>query len=273
MKNITMHEDIYVFSQYAGEDRPMHVYMAGVSYCDESYKIERSSYEHYVIEYTLEGEGMLEAQGQRYTLRPGDVYFLYKGRGHRYGCSGEKWTKLWVVLDGEVADALFRIYLKGSPNVLHALDIEAHMRHILSLAASRDVPYAQMVDQMTFIVHRILAAAQHHPLKTPLLLQERIKDYIDAHLSEPFSLETLSELLHYSRNHIINVFRSSYGCTPYAYYEQQKMLVGRELLAETTESISAVTARLGMDSPQYFSKCFKKHFGLTPSEFRKCRSS
>ena len=102
-----MHEDIYIFSQYQRENGEADVPMAGISFCDQSYFIERENYGHYVIEYTVEGEGVLEAGRKKWRICPKTTYFLYPGAGHRYYCPGGTWHKIWVVMTGKLAEALF----------------------------------------------------------------------------------------------------------------------------------------------------------------------
>ena len=42
----------------------------------------------------------------------------------------------------------------------------------------------------------------------------------------------------------------------------------RELLEGSDMKISAVARRVGFQSPGYFGYLFKKHFGVTPSQFK-----
>jgi len=270
-----MKEDIYTFSQYVTSDREANVLMAGISYCDASYYIERTDHDAYVMEYTMEGEGVLEVDGQHYTIGAGDTYFLYKGKGHKYYCKSEKWIKLWVVISGRVTEALFQGYLKEQPNVLYGFDILRNMQNILSLVKNRDLSYEEMVDQIMVIVHKILIAAKRYTTRETgnfYRLQEAVKDYIDDNLDKPLKLEKLAEMFHYSKNHIINLFRDRYGVTPYVYYERQKILAGRELLRNTSLTVSDISEKLGFETPQYFSKCFKKYCGVSPLKFRReCR--
>jgi len=263
-----MHEDIYVFSQYIRPENPLNIHLAGISYCDDSYCICRPDYDHFVIEYTLDGEGVLETGGNAYHLHAGDAYFLYKGRGHRYYCTGGSWTKIWIVVDGPLADALFGIYLCHRPDVIHAPGIKREMEKMLSLVKDRTLSYAEMTERTGILLHSVLIAASRHPLSEEKSLPEMIKGYIDSHLERPLSLQELSEKLHYSKNHIINVFRSAYSVTPHMYYETQKIRIACELLTGTTETVSGISARVGMDSPQYFTKCFKRHTGVTPTKYR-----
>lgn len=266
-----MKEDIYVFAQYVRPEREANVPIAGVSYCDATYCIERSDYDSYVIEYTVAGEGVLEVDGQKYDIHAGDTYFLYKRKGHRYYCKNNSWTKLWVVISGEVAEALFHAYLKSRPNVLHGFEIGKSMEAIIALAGNKTLSYEEMVDEIIVKVHEILISAKafsEKEARSACVLSKSMKNYIDENLNKALKLEELSRIFNYSRNHLINVFREEYGITPYAYYEKQRMLMAGALLKNTSISVSDISGKLGFENPQCFSKRFKAYFKIAPTLFR-----
>lgn len=57
--------------------------------------------------------------------------------------------------------------------------------------------------------------------------------------------------------------------TPNDYILHVKMGKSLSLLNDTMMTIAEITYQLGFSKPAYFSKCFKKQFGLTPAEYRK----
>ena len=266
-----MREEVYAFHQYDRPERGVNMLMAGVSYCDSSYRIERSAYDHFVIEHVEDGEGMLETGGRAYEVGAGDTYFLYPGRAHRYYCREERWIKRWIVISGELAETMFRVYMREQPDVLYGFDIDRSMRQIIDLAKDRGISYEVMTDRVAVEVHRILIAAREYSVSKPRSVSASIRDYIDANLYRPLRLDELTQRFGYSKNHLINLFRESCGMTPYAYYEKQKMLVARELLVNTSTPIGEIAARLGFENPQYFSKCFKRYFDAAPSHVRRGR--
>ena len=160
-----MKEEIYVFSQYTCPKQALKLMLAGISYCDSSYKVERADYNHYVIEHVLDGEGVLEADGQIYELKAGDTYFLYRGKGHKYYCRDNFWNKIWIVVDGGLAEALFDAYLPGRPAMLSDFDIQDHMQYLLDLARDKALPYEELTAQTAVTVHKILVAARDYPQK------------------------------------------------------------------------------------------------------------
>lgn len=264
-----MHEEVYAFSQYVKPELPVNILMAGVSYCDNSYIVKRSNYDYFVVEYTFDGAGILEVDGQQYNIGTNDTYFLYKGKGHRYYCKENSWKKIWVVFSGELVEILFNMYLKTYPNVLHQFTIYGSLQKIIDLAKDPETSYEEMVNQSVIILHKILVLANGLYVTKSNNLPVAVKNYIDDNLNRPLDLKELSEVFHFSRNYIIDLFRKYFGYTPYVYYEKQRMDTAKELLINTSMSVRDVASRLGFDNQNYFSKCFKKQFDIAPSHFRK----
>ena len=266
-----MHEDVHLFKQYVQPQKAANVLMAGISYGDQSYRIERLNYDNYVIEYTIDGEGTLEVNSEAYCLKSGTLHFLYKGQGHKYYCSGERWNKIWVVLYGEIVESLFQIYLKHQPSIIECPEAEPLMRSIFEIAQNQANGYDELADEILIYVHKVLLLVQKKIIEPPITssLAEKIKAHIDANLHKPLRLDELSIRMHYSKNHIINVFRNHYHITPYTYYEKQRISAAAELLKNTSLTVDSIAKEYGFENSQCFSKSFKKHFSLSPLHYRK----
>lgn len=73
----------------------------------------------------------------------------------------------------------------------------------------------------------------------------------------------------YSRAHIFREFKKITGKTVMNYYSDLKMEKAKQLLRETDNSVSNIAEILNFDTPNYFSKTFKKKIGLTPLQYKK----
>jgi AraC-like DNA-binding protein len=51
------------------------------------------------------------------------------------------------------------------------------------------------------------------------------------------------------------------------------ILEAKRLLAHSGAQVAQVATQLGFEDPAYFSRCFKKHTGRTPLEFRQALAS
>ena len=97
-------------------------------------------------------------------------------------------------------------------------------------------------------------------------LKKAILDYLSAHLYEEFSLDALSEELHYSRTRLCNVFKQQTGGSIYAAYLAMKINEAKTLIGQKLP-VAEIAGRLGFSSSSHFISTFKKHTGNTPREY------
>ena len=62
--------------------------------------------------------------------------------------------------------------------------------------------------------------------------------------------------------------RECTGMSIHEFMADIRLQRARQLLCESTCTISEISFMTGFASPKYFSVCFKKTFGMTPSEYR-----
>jgi AraC-like DNA-binding protein len=62
------------------------------------------------------------------------------------------------------------------------------------------------------------------------------------------------------------------GRTPVEYIREMRMSRAAELLSQGKFSVSEVMYTVGFSNSSYFSKCFSKEYGMTPTEYMKVKS-
>ncbi len=98
---------------------------------------------------------------------------------------------------------------------------------------------------------------------------EKIDQFIHDNFDQHITIEQLAQLLNYSKYYFLREFKKFTGITPYQYILDKKMRKAKELLANKSNTIAAVTYDLGFNDQSYFTNVFKSHFGLTPGQFQK----
>ena len=95
----------------------------------------------------------------------------------------------------------------------------------------------------------------------------RVIDYISANLHQPLSLDTVAEQIFVSQRQLLRIMRLALNEPLYAYIARQR--VERAVMYMQTEqtSLTQLAGMVGYDSPQSFSKAFKKLFGTSPKAY------
>ncbi len=101
---------------------------------------------------------------------------------------------------------------------------------------------------------------------------QEIMDYIRVHYGDPeLSIKKIADFSHYDYYYLCALFKKKVHTTINDYIAGVRMEKAAELLKERRIKLQDITSMVGYSDPSYFTKLFKKHMGLTPSEYReKC---
>lgn len=98
---------------------------------------------------------------------------------------------------------------------------------------------------------------------------DEIVQFMEQNYQNPtFSIYSLEEHMHYSGNHIRNLFKEAYQCTPIEYLLQLRIGKAKQLLAATDVKAVDIAKSVGYDNAKYFYSLFKKCTGMTTYEYR-----
>lgn len=132
--------------------------------------------------------------------------------------------------------------------------------------------------QQTFVrlQSRIDKSRQQHGGEAPRAsgedpLSRRVRAVILENFRDPeFSPASLASILHVNPNHMSRVYRQETGGTIMDELIETRMAEARRLMDESPAMPVGEVARLtGYADPLYFSKAFKKKFGVSPQQIRK----
>ncbi|RYE77099.1 MAG: AraC family transcriptional regulator [Hyphomicrobiales bacterium] len=84
----------------------------------------------------------------------------------------------------------------------------------------------------------------------------------------PLSIERLAGEAGLSRAHFFRMFETSTGVTPHVFLNVLKVELAVGAVVDGDESFSAIGDRLGFSAPAHFTRFFRDHCSVAPSEFR-----
>ncbi|RAP74649.1 helix-turn-helix transcriptional regulator [Paenibacillus montanisoli] len=101
-----------------------------------------------------------------------------------------------------------------------------------------------------------------------LALADEAAAYLRRSYRKPLSYKELSEQLHFHANYIALCMKKAFGCTPLDYLTRYRIEQAKQLLIHTGEPIGKIAEETGFLTFPYFVRCFSKHTGTRPKEFR-----
>ncbi|WP_203333549.1 AraC family transcriptional regulator [Planococcus beigongshangi] len=94
-------------------------------------------------------------------------------------------------------------------------------------------------------------------------------DYMEEHIREPVTIEEIAKQANSSVFHFQRTFAILTDCSVAEYLRRRRLTLAAHELSATDRKIIDIAYRYGYDTPEAFSKAFRRQHGITPSEARR----
>lgn len=96
---------------------------------------------------------------------------------------------------------------------------------------------------------------------------ESAKLYIKQNISRRFGVSDVASSIPISEGYLSALFKKNMGTTLNNYINDRKMEVAKAYIREGRFTFTQISNMVGYNNVHYFSSSFKKHFGITPTEY------
>lgn len=227
------------------------------------YSCQNHSHKDWEIVIVLKGSGRLRANGEILEFSENTVYAVPPKTSHQ-SVSGEGFQDYYFRVDDlplpkdhvtlltpigndfiDLADISYRAYCKSGEG------------YSTAFAALSDAVVALLQD----------AAAESRKFR----FTADIRDYLNKEFGNPaLDADHLSKKFGYHYDYMRRCFKKDYGVTPMQYLFTFRMReASRMLKSRQAYSVETLSEYCGFSDRFYFSKCFKKQYGLAPQQYRK----
>ena len=100
--------------------------------------------------------------------------------------------------------------------------------------------------------------------------QDKVYSIVAQNISNSeFSIDMMAEQMHMGRTKLYGKVKELTGMSPNKLLVSERMRIAADMLAEGELNISEIAYNVGFPEASYFNKCFKQHYGVAPSKYRK----
>ncbi|MFC5404526.1 AraC family transcriptional regulator [Cohnella soli] len=246
----------------------------------ETHKEKEDIYDCNRFLFVKEGRGTLTAQGRQIEMKAGRLFVLLSGMSHRISVAEDApLTLQWCHFRSSYEDRdLYRtLQLPFSVNVnnvpaVSSLFCKLYEELARDKLTSRLRIKAIMLELISEYLESLPNGEQESKLQSSpseeLQKINAVLQYIDEHLADNITVESLAKQVFLHPNYFIVFFKGILGYSPIQYVNMRRMEVAKAMLLLPECNVSAVAHKVGMQI-YYFSRMFKAHTGLTPSRYRK----
>lgn len=225
-----------------------------------------------------EGEFTDEA-GKDAKVREGDIFYFLPDTPHSYRNITEKWSVLYLIIGGECMPTFLRQlgYLRSG--ILHPdkktydefLQFwqtvgENHKEFMnpIIIAQLSAVCYKMLIELRRFLFD---TSSEDHTRAYSKIIP--VLSAIDIQYGTDLTLDYLAGIINITPTYLCRLFKTALGLSPVAYITNVRMEnAKRLLLSRKPMPISSVAKECGFSDPGYFTRIFRRTFGITPENYR-----
>ncbi len=233
--------------------------------------------EDYQLLYVASGKIHLMSNGQEKVLSKGTmILFRPKDPQVYYQYASEKPETYWVHFTGSDVDNLLEYYgIPKNENIFFtgtAPDYQWLFRQMIQELQLHRVNYDDLLNlnlrHMFLVINRYLQ--EGNTIGTAMLDEvERATHYFNDHYREPIVIEDYAAERMMTANWFTQIFKKITKVTPMQYIISLRITDAMNLIDNSGLNMTQIAAAVGYDNSMYFSRLFKKHTGMTPSEYKK----
>lgn len=248
-------------------------------------------HEELELVFVEKGVYVEDSEDEEVIIKAGDIVVYGSDYYHENHCDGVHSASVFITTFGCKSPAAKKF---AGRHIFHA---DADIKELISLAINQGVKvcdinakycpvYPETQPQDTHFLKNILECIMLRLLGQLTSKTERnekvfmksekrfsglageIAIFLENNVYSNVSISEICKKMGYSKCYVCKVFKAAADSTIIEYYNGLKIDEAKRLLLETNISVEEISTMLKFESPQYFSKVFKKYTDMTPRFFR-----
>jgi len=241
-------------------------YMAGIAELKDGYHVEHQDEKIHTLLFTLEGSGILTTADRVELIRPYTLLLLPANMPFRFEInpSENNWKMVWLLpLITDKWENLMSLGQKILPyhqckkiwslaNLIHdEINGKSTFRRLL-------------VSELSLMLSGIESKSTRSVSRVHTLFNN-----IEGRLHLPWTVKDMAAQCFISEEQLNRITKQLYAMSPRSRLIHLRMEKAADLLNYREWTISMIALRLGYKDPYNFTHRFKKHFGCSPTRYRK----
>jgi AraC-like DNA-binding protein len=246
------------------------VVCGGIEHCESDYRIRRSNFRYYSVEFVAGGEGSIRFRGNEQPLGAGSVFAYGPGIPHDIRCDPARpLVKCFVDFVGRAAPDLMP--LPGNLVRTSAPQRVLRLFEDLITAGQGNTPFSARL--CACVLEQLLLTISETAVEPAVIgsaafeTYQRCRQYVDDHFLILRGLDELAGQCHIDSAYICRLFKRFDHQSPHQYLVRLKMLEAGRRLQVPGALVKQVSTELGFTDPFQFSRTFRRVIGMSPRSF------
>ena len=222
--------------------------IAGEEFCAPGHSFGPAVRAYTLLHYVISGKGVFYTDGHAYPVTAGQVFCILPGQVTTYTADeNDPWHYRWIGFDGKLSADFSRL-----PPVFDCPE---------QFFPAEESEYRLAASLLELYGHLFAGERGGNPHVL------RVENYIRAQYMQPVKVEGIARALNLDRRYLSRLFKAHTGCTVQEFLIRVRLEAAAGHLhrgASVTES----AALCGYEDVANFSKMFKRHYGISPTDYK-----
>ena len=231
----------------------------------------------YQLIYIEQGHCAVNLNGTIHIAHPGDCILYRPGQVQDYEYAAKDQPHAyWIHFTGQLCDQLFAecipddiciVKLSGNREIIHM--ITQICRHYNLQTKNYSIFCSGLLQCVLALIANHVTAASVSPCKNNTYKISELVSYMKMTSKLNLTIEECAAFCNLSKPHFSRVFKTVTGSSPVQFFLKLRIARAQELLDYTDRTMQEIAEASGFPDQNYFTRTFKKHTGMTPSQYRK----
>ncbi len=258
------------------------------------HNVDMHAHDYYEFYFYMEGDVEFEIGDRKQVLRSGDFVIVPPGSLHRAFVRDTSlpYRRFVFWISSDYADQLAErfpdfaflltyMHRDRHRHIFHndPISFNAVLSKTLQLLEEihgnnygrTAVIEIRVEDLLMLLCRNVYSKVNPSAVRSGSHLHEQVMAYIDHHLEEDISLDSLAERFYVSKYHIAHTFKEHLGISVHQYLLKKRLAACRDALL-MNEKISEVCLTYGFKDYPSFYRAFRKEYGMAPKEYKEAFS-
>ena len=237
------------------------------------------------IDCVREGETVVVSETGSFEAKQGDICLFMPGELHGFVSRGENniFVMKAVVTGAEGQEGFLDLSkIRLLKNVITKRDavyqkLLSYVQDIQTEHAGKKPGFEYAVNALSLsafvevlrgVGFRAVTTKQSAQIAESMKLLRHAERFVEQNYMRPVSLEEMADYCNFSKYYFSHYFKKVTGVSFFYYLTVYRLERAMGLMKSTNHSMTEISYQCGFGSTRSFNRLFKKHFGVTPTEFR-----